>query len=117
MTTASKSIASDARRVIVTVSEDWLSVIVGLAIFGLGLMSVLSADLLGWTVATSVWIDPSQALSTVSKAYVGFGGLGALLATYAALAVVLSLAAAAVGHDVRRFAIAFTAVFFLGYAS
>jgi uncharacterized membrane protein YadS len=74
-------------------------------------------DLLGWAVNTSVWIDPGQALSTVSKAYASLGGAGALLVTYLALLVVLTAGAAALNLDVKRFAVTFTAVFALSYAS
>src|SRR5579883_3180155 len=117
MTATAQSLAEDARRVSATASEDWLSVIIGLGIFTLGLASLGGADLLGWTVSTSVWTDPAKALSAVSKAYAGLGGLSALLATYAALLVVLGASAAALGQDVRRFAIAFTAVFWIAYAA
>jgi uncharacterized membrane protein YadS len=68
-------------------------------------------------VSTSVWIDPGQALGTVSKTYAGLGGAGALLATYLALLVLLSLAALALNLDLKRFAITFTAVFAFAYAS
>ncbi len=117
MSASASSLAADARRISATASEDWLSVIIGLAIFALGLASLWGADLLGWTVATAVWTDPAKALSTVSKAYAALGGLSALLATFAALLVVLGAAAATLGQDVRRFAIAFTAVFWIAYAA
>jgi carbon starvation protein CstA len=45
------------------------------------------------------------------------GGAGALLATYVALLVVLTAAAAGLNLDVQRFAITFTGVFALAYAS
>jgi uncharacterized membrane protein YadS len=99
------------------INEDWLSVWIGVAIFALGLGVLGGLDLLGWAVSTSVWIDPSLALGTVSKAYAPLGGPGALLATYAALLIVLAAAAAALGLDVKRFVVAFTVVFALAYAS
>jgi uncharacterized membrane protein YadS len=68
-------------------------------------------------VSTSVWTDPGQALGTVSKAYASLGGAGALLVTYLALLAVLTAAAAALNLDVQRFAITFTGVFALAYAS
>jgi uncharacterized membrane protein YadS len=64
-----------------------------------------------------VWIDPSLALSTVSKSYAQLGGAGALVITYVALLAVLTIAAAALGLDIKRFAVTFTAVFGLAYAS
>src|SRR5262249_56259206 len=70
--------------------EDWLSVIVGLAIFLLALAGLANADLLGWAVTTSVWGQFGQALGPVSKAYAALGGFGALALTYAALLAVLT---------------------------
>ncbi len=99
------------------ITEDWLSLWIGLGIFILALGGLAGVDLLGWVVSTSVWTDPNQALGTVSKAYASLGGAGALLVTYLALLAVLTAAAAALNLDVRRFAIAFTGVFALAYAS
>jgi len=98
-------------------SEDWLSVFVGLLIFGLGLAGLAGRDFLGWAVSTSVWTDFSAALKPTSNAYSGLSGFGALLATYVALLAVLALGVAALKGDVKRFAFAFTAVFFIGYGS
>src|SRR5262245_41998269 len=99
------------------ISEDWLCVIVGLVIFVLALAVLGNADLIGWVVTTSVWSNFSQALGTASKTYAPLGGAGALLATYVALLAVLSAAAVALKADVRKFALAFTAVFWIAYAS
>jgi uncharacterized membrane protein YadS len=99
------------------INEDWLSLWIGLGIFVLALAGLAGKDLLGWVVTTSVWIDPGVALGTLSKAYAGLGGAGALVATWAALLVVLTASAALLGLDVKRFAIAFTVAFALAYAS
>src|SRR5229473_1622490 len=99
------------------ISEDWLSVIIGLVIFVLALAGIANFDLLGWVVTTSVWSDASKALGTVSKSYASLGGFGALVATYVALLVVLSAAAVALKSDIKKFALAFTAVFWIAYAS
>jgi uncharacterized membrane protein YadS len=74
-------------------------------------------DVLGWVVTTSVWSNFSLALAPVSKSYAWVGGIGALIATYAALTVVLSAGAATLGADAKKFALAFTAVFWIAYAS
>src|SRR2546421_13083493 len=71
-------------------TEDWLSVGIGLLIFVLALLGVAGADVLGWAVTTAVWTDPGQALIPVSKTYAALGGAGALIATYLALLAVLS---------------------------
>jgi hypothetical protein len=99
------------------INEDWLSLWIGLAIFVLALGGLAGTDLLGWVVSTSVWVDPGQALGTVSKGYASLGGAGALLVTYLALLAVLTAGAAALSLDVKRFAVAFSAVFALSYAS
>src|SRR6266540_4561466 len=110
---ASWSASETARRI----SEDWLSVIIGLVIFVLALAVLANVDLIGWVVTTSVWSNFGQALGTASKTYAPLGGAGALLATYVALLAVLSAAAMALKADVRKFALAFTAVFWIAYAS
>ena len=99
------------------ISEDWLAVAIGLGVFALALLSLAGVDALGWIAATSVWAEPTAALAPVSKAFAGLSGGASLLITYLALLVVLSAGAYALGEDVRRFAIAFTVVFAIAYAS
>src|ERR1700731_4396140 len=98
-------------------SEDWLAVWIGLLIFVLALVGIGKFDLLGWSVSTSIWTNLSVALGASAKAYAGFGGIAALIATYIALLIVLSIGAVALKIQVKRFAIAFTVVFALAYAS
>jgi uncharacterized membrane protein YadS len=86
-------------------------------VFGSALVSITGTDLLGWAVTTSVYTDAARALSPFAKAHAWLGGGGALLATYAALLVVLSAGVAALGADVKKFAAAFTVVFAIAYAS
>jgi uncharacterized membrane protein YadS len=99
------------------ISEDWLSLIIGLGIFALALVSLLGFDVIGWVVNTSVWNDPGKALAPVAKAYASLGGAGAFVTTYIALLAVLSAAAAALGANARKFALAFTVVFWLAYGA
>jgi len=96
-------------------SEDLLSLVLGLVIFVLALGLVGGVDILGWVVTTAVWTDLSKALAPMSKAYAGLGGVGALVATYVALLVLMTAGAAALRADVGRFALAFTAVFWISY--
>src|ERR1700691_261262 len=100
-----------------TPSEDWLAVVIGLVIFGLALASLANVDLLGWAATTKVWVDPKQSLAPFSKSYAGLNGFAALIVTYLALLGVLSAASAALHGDVRRFAVTFTATFWLAYAA
>ena len=97
------------------ISEDWLSLWIGLLLFVLSLAVLVDVDLLGWVVSTAVWGDLSKALGTASKKYAGLGGVGALIATYIALLVVMSAGASALKVNVPRFAAAFTAVFWIAY--
>ena len=99
------------------INDDWLSVWIGLLIFFSALAWLFGYDLLGWAVSTSVWIDPSLALGTVSKAYAYLGGAGALVTTYLALLGVLAIGAVALRAKVLRFIAAFTVVFWIAYAS
>src|SRR5215475_9502752 len=99
------------------ISEDWLSLIIGLFVFVLALAGIANIDLLGWVVTTSVWNDVGKAVGPVSKSYASLGGFGALVATYVALLVVLSAAAVALKSDIKKFALTFTAVFWIAYAS
>src|ERR1700742_3897901 len=100
-----------------TLNEDWLAVAIGLLVFALALVSISGTDLLGWAVNASVYTDISQALAPFAKAYAWLGGGGALIATYAALLVVLSAGVLTVGGDVKKFVLAFTATFAIAYAS
>jgi uncharacterized membrane protein YadS len=97
------------------ISEDWLSLWIGLGIFVLSLGVLVGADVLGWVVTTGVWTDLSKALGMASKNYAGVGGFGALIATFVALLIVMTLGARALKVDVGRFAMGFTAVFWLAY--
>ena len=97
-------------------SEDWLSLIIGLVIFVLSLGLLAGMDILGWVVTTGVWSDLGKALAPVSKAYAGLGGVGSLIATYIGLLVIMTAGAVALKIDVGRFIAAFTAVFLISYA-
>ena len=96
-------------------TEDWLSLIIGLVIFVLSLGLVANMDLLGWVVTTSVWSNIGTALAPVSKAYAGLGGVGSLIATYVGLLVIMTVGAVALGANVGRFILAFTLVFLISY--
>ena len=89
-TTLSVIRAPSTAEPVALINEDWLAVILGLSIFILALAALVHVDLIGWVVSTSVWGNFGQALGPVSKGYAALGGLGALLATYAALTLVLS---------------------------
>ena len=55
-------------------SEDWLSLWLGLLIFLFSLGIFGGFDLLGWGISTKVWTDPAKALAPVSKVFCGVKG-------------------------------------------
>lgn len=56
------------------ISEDWLSLWLGLFIFVLSLGVFGGMDILGWGINTNVWTDPAKAMSPVSKTFQGVKG-------------------------------------------
>jgi len=97
------------------VSEDWLSLWIGLLIFVLSLGVFVGADVLGWGVTTAVWTDVSKALAPVSKAYAGLSGVGSLLATYVFLLIVMTVGAVLLRANIGKFIGGFTVVFWASY--
>jgi uncharacterized membrane protein YadS len=100
-----------------TSREDILALWIGLLVFVLAMASAAGIDLIGWAVTTAVWVDPAKALAPVSKSYAFLGGAGALVATYLALLLALTLGAVSLGIEPRRFAIRFTVVLAIAYLS
>lgn len=98
-------------------SEDALALWIGLLVFAVALIGATGPDLLGWVVSTRVWVDPTKALAPVAAAYAGLGGIGALVATYVVLTAGLTGGAALLGANAKRFALGFTLVFVIAYAS
>ena len=101
---------------VVHLSEDWLSVWIGMLVFVLSLGPLAGLDTLGWAVTTSVWTSPAKALAPASKNYAHLPGLVSLLLTYLAMLVVLMAGAKAIGASVKRFAQGFTVIFAVSYA-
>lgn len=97
------------------ISEDWLSVWIGLFVFVLSLGVFAGADLLGFGITTGVWTDLSKALNPISKAYAGLGGIGSLIVTYVFLLIVMTIGAMALKANIGKFIMGFTAVFWISY--
>jgi uncharacterized membrane protein YadS len=115
--TLTEAAPHNAAETAASLNEDWLALIFGLFIFVIALGGLFQFDLIGWVVNTSVWSHLGQALGPASKNYASLGGFGALIVTYAALTIVLSAGVAALKANVTRFALAFTAVFWIAYGS
>lgn len=56
------------------ISEDWLSLWLGLCIFVLSLFAFSGTNILGWGISTKAWTDVSKAMSPVSKDYAAVKG-------------------------------------------
>jgi len=97
-------------------SEDWLAVWIGLAIFALSLGVLAGVDLLGWVVKTQVWLRVSDALAPASKAYAAWPGLLSLLATYLFLLAVGALGAMSLRLKIAEFVLGFTVIVAVSYA-
>ena len=99
-------------------NEDWLAVFLGLFIFVLALAALIHVDLIGWAVTTSVWSNFGQALKATSKDYAALGGAQRPPRHLCrAVSSVLSVSAACSRPTSGSFALAFTAVFWIAYAS
>ncbi len=97
-------------------TEDWWALWIGLGVFLLSLGPLVGKDLLGFGVATSMWLSVGKALAPVSKAYAGLSGIGALLLTYLFMLVLMGIGAKALKCNLQEFAIGFTVIFWVSYA-
>jgi len=97
------------------ISEDWLSLWIGLAIFVLGLGVFIGWDILGWGIKTKVWTDLSKAVAPVSAYYKALPGLVSLFFTYLFVLFIMLIGAVALGARVEKFLLSFTLVFWISY--
>jgi hypothetical protein len=95
------------------ISEDWLAVAIGLAVFALSLSTVAGLDLLGWAAAPKTWIDIDKAVQPAGPS--PLGGVLALVLTYGFVLALMLLGAAALGANTVRFAVSFTIIYWLAY--
>ncbi len=97
-------------------SEDWLSLWLGLFIFLLSLGVIFNLDLLGWGIKTSTWVNLSDAFSTVSKNYVGLSPIVSIVLTYLFLLIVVGFGNWLLGGNPVKFFYAFTIIFIISFA-
>jgi uncharacterized membrane protein YadS len=94
-------------------SEDWLSLWLGLLIFALSLGVFVGIDFLGWGLSIGVWTDITKGMGTVSKNIEGISGLASLFLTYLFFMFLMAVGAQALGAATRKFYLGFTYIFFL----
>ena len=97
------------------ISEDWLSLWIGLFIFILSLGVFLQLDVLGWGINTIEWTDISQSTSAVSSSFQYLPGVVSLLLTYAFMLIVVGSGLKMMGLEIKKFILPFTIVFFISY--
>jgi uncharacterized membrane protein YadS len=97
------------------ISEDWLSLWIGLFIFLLGLGLFVGVDFLGWGIKTNIWIDISKALGSVSGTLKGMPGITSLFLTYLFMLVITMVGAVAMGVNAGRFILGFSLIFWISY--
>src|SRR4029450_6705265 len=93
------------------ITEDWLAVAIGLAVFALSLSTIAGLDLLGWAAAPKTWIDIDKAVQPAGPS--PLGGVLALVLTYGFVLALMLLGAAALGANTVKFAVSFTIIYWL----
>ncbi|HEY3319325.1 MAG TPA: putative sulfate exporter family transporter [Planctomycetota bacterium] len=96
-------------------SEDWWSVWIGLAIFALSLGVFAGIDLLGWSAKASPWLAVGSSIKPVSAKYAQIPSWASILLTYVFLLGICSFGARFLGANVKRFALSFSAVFWISF--
>ena len=109
--------ASVSPRQTQTWSEDWLAVVAGAVIFALALGLLFGSNLLGWATSPRTWLEIGKAVRPASAAYAQLDASLLLLITFGFVLALVTIAAALLGTNILKFAIAFTLVFWLSYAS
>ena len=97
------------------ISEDWLSLWMGLFVFVLGLGMFVGLDILGWGVKLNIWLDINKALAPVSGAVKGMPGITSLFLTYLFMLFITQVGAVAMGVNAGRFMLGFTLIFWISF--
>jgi uncharacterized membrane protein YadS len=93
------------------ISEDWLSLWIGLTIFLLSLGVFAGADLLGFAAKVATWMDVSQAITPVAASFKWMPPWLTVITTYLFMALLMGAANLLLGGNLRKFIVAFTFVF------
>ena len=97
------------------ISEDWLSLWMGLFIFVLGLGMFAGMDLLGSGIKLNIWTDLNKSLSSVSGTLKGMPGFTSLFLTYLFMLFLTMIGAVAMGVNAGRFILGFTLIFWISF--
>ncbi len=95
------------------ISEDWLAVILGFAVFAAALATAFGLDLLGFATSPKTWIDSAKAIGQAGSS--PFDALAGLVLTFVVVLALVTAGAYALGRDPLRFGLAFSAVYWLAY--
>ena len=98
------------------ISEDWLSLWTGLAVFVLSLGVFLGADLLGFGAKVGTWTDLSKAITPVAASFKWLPAWLAVVSTYLFMGLVVGVGNWLLGGSLRKFIVAFTLVFAISFA-
>lgn len=116
-------------------TEDWWAVWLGLAFFGLGLLTIFGVDLVGWIAYPKQWVfslaegaggkivTPGKSFyalggkysNTAQDTYGALGPIGSILATYVIFTIATTIGAYFQKWDVKKYFIGWTVIFFLTY--
>jgi uncharacterized membrane protein YadS len=98
------------------ISEDWLALMIGLALFLVSLPALGGVEVFGWAIKTNVWTRVSDIMTPVSKNYPRVEGIASLIFTYLLLLGIFTAAAKMwLRARFSKFVVAFSLVFFIGY--
>jgi uncharacterized membrane protein YadS len=95
------------------ISEDWLSLWLGLAIFALSITVFFNIDLLGWCTKTSVWTKMGMAFGPTSNSYASLSGMASLLITYVFVLLAVGIGAFLLKASLKRFIAGFSLVYWI----
>jgi uncharacterized membrane protein YadS len=115
MTDASPAVPSRQTERKPRISEDWLSLWTGLAVFVLSLGVFLGADVLGFGAKVGTWTDLSKAITPVAASFKWMPAWLAVVSTYLFMGAVVGVGNWVLGGNFKRFIVAFTLVFAISF--
>jgi len=106
-------------------TEDWWSAWLGLFFFGLGLLSILGLDAVGWIAKPKAWeftnvvndFSWSKLLKVASKNYHELHPFLSLMGTYIVFLSLTTIGAYYQKLNIKKFIYGFTAIFFLTWTA